>query len=851
MALGLLAARAASAQDGGAVALGELLAGLDVNARVLVIGAHPDDEDTQLIAWLARGQQVETAYLSLTRGDGGQNLIGNELGEALGVIRTEELLAARRIDGGRQYFGRAYDFGFSKSAEEAFQHWPREELLRDVVTVVRAFRPHVIVSIFSGTPRDGHGQHQVAGILAREAFEIAGDTIRVPRAATAMQGAWAPLKLYQSARFSPDSATISFNVGEYSALRGRSYAELAGESRSQHKSQGFGALERKGVVLDHLRRLASRVPAPEDPRDERSIFDGFTPTVANVRPLFVAQAQRLTLDALVAAIESARRATRLEQPSTAIEPLGRVLDVTARLLRQLPAASASRSEDRAIQGELASVQERARAAQLIAMGIRLEATVSRELVAVGDTIPVTIAVYNSGRAPVSVATVAVVGRAVRDDSLAERRELQPDSTGLWTLTVRADSVTSPAWLAAARDGDLFGHTVRARDETIERDAVVRAAVIIGGEQHRVQAPIVRRIADPVRGEVRRPLEVAPALSVTLERTVEYTPANTDVRRPVRVLLRSASSDTVTAQVTLGLPNGFRADSASRTVVLPALGVRWVTFSVRGRLRPGTHTLTATAHTEAGTFAAGYLPIEYEHIRPQKLYRPAVTRIEAVDVRLPAELQVAYVQGVGDNVAPMLEQLGVPLTMLDPTTLPVADLGRYSAIVIGPRAYQARDELVEFNPRLLEYVRGGGTMVVQYGQQEMTRRGTMPYSITFSRRPERVTVEAAPVRILDDEAPLLRTPNRITAGDFDGWVQERGLYMPSTFDERYQPLLELNDPGEPANRGALLVAPYGRGMYVYTSLSFFRQLPAGVPGAARLFVNLLGAGRNGAAANAGQ
>jgi hypothetical protein len=324
-----------------------------------------------------------------------------------------------------------------------------------------------------------------------------------------------------------------------------------------------------------------------------------------------------------------------------------------------------------------------------------------------------------------------------------------------------------------------------------------------------------------------------------------------LRRAVRVLLRSASPDTVAVQVSLGLPDGLRADSASRTVVMPALGVRSVTFSIRGRLRAGAHTLTATARTDAGTFTSGYSPIEYEHIRPRKLYRQAVTRIEAVDVQLPAQRQVAYVQGVGDNVAPALEQLGVPLTVLDPATLPVADLARYSAIVIGPRAYQARDELVEFNRRLLEYVRGGGTMVVQYGQQEMMRRGMMPYPITFSRRPERVTVEEAPVRILDDDAPLLRTPNRITSRDFDGWVQERGLYMPSTFDERYQPLLEVNDPGEPANRGALLVAPYGRGTYVYTTLSFFRQLPAGVPGAARLFVNLLGAGRNGVAANAGQ
>ncbi|HJU65562.1 MAG TPA: PIG-L family deacetylase, partial [Gemmatimonadaceae bacterium] len=826
-------------------------AGLDVNARVLVIGAHPDDEDTQLIAWLARGRHVETAYLSLTRGDGGQNLIGNELGEALGVIRTEELLAARRVDGGRQYFGRAYDFGFSKSADEAFEHWPREELLRDVVTVVRAFRPHVIVSIFSGTPRDGHGQHQVAGILAKEAFEISGDTARVPVRAAGLHPPWTPLKLYESARFSPDSATISFNVGEYSPLRGRSYAELAGESRSQHKSQGFGALERKGMVLDHLRRIASRVSASDDPRGERSIFDGITPTIARVRPLIPLEERRAVLDTLMLAIENTRRVTRLEQPRTAVEPLERVLEVLSRLSRMIPVVSVLRPEDLEISSALSTVRARANAARLTALGLQLEATIPREVVALGDTVPVSITLYNGSGVAVPVGRVSVLGQAVSADTMEVASTISADSAGRWTITIRGDSLTGPWWLAAPRRGDMFGNIMRAMDETVERQAFAEVAVTMDGGEQLLRAPIVRRFADPVRGELNRPLEVAPVLSVTLDRTVEYAPANTALQRPLRVMLRSASVDTVAVRVSLGLPNGLRADSASRTVVIPALGVRWVTFTVRGRLRPGAHTVTATAQTTAGSFTSGYLPIEYEHIRPQKLYRQAATRIEAVDVQLPARAQVAYVQGVGDNVAPMLEQLGVPVTSLDPATLPVADLARYSVIVIGPRAYQARDELVEFNPRLLEYVRAGGTLVVQYGQQEMTRRGIMPHPITFARRPERVTVEEAPIRILDPDAPVLRAPNRITTRDFEGWVQERGLYMPTTFDEHYQPVLELNDPGEPANRGALLVTPLGRGAYVYTTLSFFRQLPAGVPGAARLFVNLLGAGGNGVAASAGQ
>src|SRR5919205_3848835 len=283
-ALLIAAPRSSIAQERGAAALGELVSGLGVSARVLVIGAHPDDEDTRLITFLARGRHVETAYLSLTRGDGGQNLIGNELGEALGVIRTEELLAARRIDGAHQYFTRAYDFGFSKSAEEAYTHWPHDSLLKDVVTVVRAFRPHVIAAVFSGTPADGHGQHQVAGILAREAFDAATDTVRLPRSATAGLGGWTPLKFYRSTSYrNGEGATLKYNSGEYSSLLGESYAEVAAESRSQHKSQGFGALRRKGYMAGSVRREASRVGAPADAAQERSIFDGIDTTWARIR----------------------------------------------------------------------------------------------------------------------------------------------------------------------------------------------------------------------------------------------------------------------------------------------------------------------------------------------------------------------------------------------------------------------------------------------------------------------------------------------------------------------------------------------------------------------------------------
>ena len=290
------------AQDRGATALGSALQGIGNTMRVLMIGAHPDDEDTQVIAWLSRGRHVETAYLSLTRGDGGQNAIGNELGEALGVIRTEELLAARRVDGGKQFFTRAYDYGFSKNAEEAFTQWPHEELLRDVVTIVRAYRPHVIIGVFSGTPRDGHGQHQAAGILAREAYDLAADTVRIPRSASAGNGPWTVSKFYRGASFRRENATFSFNVGEYDPLLGKSYAEIAAISRSQHRSQAFGTLQPLGARLDFLQREHSRVPAPADAKAEQGLFDGIDTTWARHRREVKGAVALAALDSLPAAI---------------------------------------------------------------------------------------------------------------------------------------------------------------------------------------------------------------------------------------------------------------------------------------------------------------------------------------------------------------------------------------------------------------------------------------------------------------------------------------------------------------------------------------------------------------------
>ena len=832
-----------------AAELAELIRGLGVNTRVLVIGAHPDDEDTQLITWLARGRNVETAYLSLTRGDGGQNLIGNELGEALGVIRTEELLAARRIDGGHQYFTRAYDFGFSKSAEETYKHWPKDSILRDVVSVVRDFRPHVIVAVFTGTPRDGHGHHQVSGLLAREAFDLAGDSIRMPSSVTHGRRPWTPLKFYRSARFGGES-TYRFDVGEYSPLRGESYAEIAAESRSQHKSQAFGSLRRKGSIVDGVRLEASRVSKVVPGMTESSLFEGIDTTWARVRA-GVTAARRATLDSIPSAIAAVQRAYDPYAPQKMLAALNRVRHL-------IPTADSASDLD--ADGSLRELMTRARQALILASDIGVDVTVDHETWAEEEPIRVTTTVFNRDAA----AKMTVNASAAMPALHVAPKQIPPLGSAQFSDTIRDTVLTQPWWLKSPRVGDLFGVSIIARPEDQESSRHSGAiSADLDGVGLDFSRPIVYRFADPVKGEIDRPIAIVPAVSVTVDQPIEYVPANRPFDRVVRVELRSASNHPRTARVSLELPAGLTADSSSIEVGLPDYAgnfggegepqgfpggrsvpgnspIRTVEFRVHGALAEGRHRISAIAESEGRRYTNGYTLIEYDHIRPQRLFRDATIDLSAVNVQVAAGLKVAYIPGVGDNVAPMLEQLGIPLTVIQPANVAQADLSRFTAVVVGPRAYESSPALVAANPKLLDFARHGHTLVVQYGQFEMANPGIMPYPITIVRPGDRVTEEDAPVRITDPSSPILNSPNRIASSDWDGWVQERSLYMPRTHDDRYRTMLSMNDTGEPPKDGAILVAPLGDGTYVYTTLSLFRQLPAGVAGGARLFVNLLSA-----------
>lgn len=845
-----------SAQGRGAAALGEAIEGLGTTARVLMIGAHPDDEDTQLIAWLATGRHVETAYLSLTRGDGGQNLIGNQLGEQLGMIRTEELLAARRLDGGRQYFTRAFDFGFSKTLDETLQHWPKDSILEDAVAIVRAFRPQVIIAVFTGTPADGHGHHQYSGVIAREVFDAAADSVRFPAARLGGLRPWTPLKFYRLVR--GGGGTLNFNVGEYDPLRGETYSQIATVSRSQHRSQGQGALPQPGPRFSGVRLEISRVSDAKAP--EHGLFDGIDTSWARFKSLSLADSVRSAIDSLTPAQAAIVRAANRMDPSVLVAPLAAYVRLATRAAagascRTLevasgdPPACSSAMADLAL--SLGTTTRRATSALLDAAGIHIEATAPRELIAERDSAPVTIAVYNEGKTPVVLERASI---ATQRGEITAPRSILPDSAARQTLTYRAAAEPTVAWwLVRPRNGDTFvapappgfvaAQMVTGEDrlENSGVDAVLQIAAV---DVPVHTGPVVYRFADPARGEVRRPIAVVPEITVLLQHDLEYARANAPFDRTIAVSVRSAATTPRDVDVSLSLPTGLRADSAVRRVALKPNGSASLYFRVQGRLPAGRHRIKATATTGDETFDVGFVPIEYEHIRPQRYYRQSVMQLEAVNATF-ANLRLGYIRGVGDNVMPMLEELGLPVTELDPTTLPRTDLSRFTTIVLGTRAYEASPALAANNPLLMRFVRNGGTVVTQYGQAEYTQPGILPYPITLSRPADRVTDEHAAVRVIDPASPLLSAPNKIGENDFADWVQERALYMPHTFDKQYHALFSMNDPNEPPNDAAVLVAPIGKGTYVYTTLSFFRQLPAGNPGAARLFINLLSADQRAA------
>jgi len=816
-----------------------------VTTRVLMIGAHPDDEDSALLAWLAAGGHADAAYLSLTRGEGGQNFIGDERGDQLGVVRTEELLAARRADGAHQFFARAYDFGFSKSSDEALARWGRDSVLRDVVAVIRAYKPHIIISVWQGTPADGHGHHQAAGILAREAFNLAGDAAAMPASATSGLAPWAPAAIYtivfrRSATPVTTAGSVVIDAGEYDQVLGESYAQLAARGRSMHKSQEQGTPQRRGAEWHVLQRVGTDAHAHCAEAKMPTLFDCVDARWSRVRAELPPRA-RASVDSIEPTLAAARKAlggSPTATPDALVRDLATVNGIERRLL-----AAARTANDPDAAATLDIALRRSTRALAGAASIEVEAIAGSDLVAVGDSVPVRVAVRARDGIGMRVLTSSFGGTDVAPVAPVAGGPVAPRDSFTVEAQLHGARPTQPWWLAEGRSGDRYAApvgTIAADLRTPSATATVTGT--IAGDTVELTVPVVRRRTDPIEGDVEHPLAVVPAVSVAFERPIEYVRSGVAVDRNVHVVVRTARQSDAPIAVRLELPPGLTSQPVSQNV-LPAGGgrPRIASFHVTGTAGSGDLTVRAVATADGAEYSRGYVPVVYPHIEPRMVFSDARLALEGVSVKLPANTTIGYVKGATDDEPAALAQLGFDVQLLDPDTLADASLGHLGAIVIGPRAYARQPALVTNNRYLLDYVHGGGTLVVQFGREELRAPGLFPFPLTVSLgNQDRVTDETSPVAILDPTARVLNYPNRITSADFSGWTQERATYVPREFDPRYQTVLAVHDPGGPPMPGALLIAPYGRGTYIFCTLALFRQLPDAVPGAARLMANLLAA-----------
>lgn len=830
----------------GVVGVARALRGLGSVKRVLVIGAHPDDEDTALLTWLERGLGAEAAYLSLNRGEGGQNLIGPELGVGLGLVRTGELLAARELDGAGQFFTRAYDFGYSKSAEETFRFWPRDSLLADVVAVVRRFKPQVIVSIFSGTPRDGHGQHQAAGILARQAYDAAGDPRRFAEQLDAGLRPWTPLKLYRSSRFDRAAGTLEIETGTFDPLYGRSYHQIAMASRSQHRSQDMGRIESLGPQQTSVALLDSRAAAAEV-AVERSLFDGvdtsLTGMLAGIEERSLRSELASALDGYAERLQRAREALGGFETASVIAHLSGAL---GQLRCALERAHRAGTEAELVRFVLAEEERKLESALAAAAGVVVDAFAADDLVVPGQSLDLDVQVWNGGEQRVEVRRVTVRTPAGRETVAAGA--LSPATLERYDVrvTVPLDAgPTRPYFLRSPRLGAVYGWPADwdERGTPLGRAPLtVEAEIDIAGRTVRRAVEPVYRFADQARGEVRRPLFVVPAVSVLLEPGTLVWPLGRDGDLSFSVSLRGEAPGGVSGRVRLEVPNGWSVTPREAGFALGHPGsAATLEFQVGlpEDLDPDTYLISAVAETLDGqSYGEGYVVIDYPHVRRSLLFRQATARVEAFDLAVDPDLSVGYVPGAGDAVADAIAAMGIAVEVLDNRAVATGDLSAYDVIVLGIRTYETNTTLLAHNERFLDWARAGGTLISQYQQYTYFEGDYAPYSLDARRPHDRVSDELAPVTVLLPDHPAFSVPNRIGPRDFDDWVQERGLYFPYEWDARYRPLLETADPGEDPKRGGLLVAPLGDGVYVYTGLALFRQLPAGVPGAYRLLANLL-------------
>ncbi len=791
---------------------------------LLHIAAHPDDENTQLITYFAKARGYRTAYLSLTRGDGGQNEIGPEFDEKLGLARTQELLAARRLDGGRQFFTRAIDFGYSKSADETLRFWDRNEVLGDVVRVIRIFRPDVIVTRFSPSGGGTHGHHTASGMLGAEAFKLAGDPQAYPEQLQQGLTVWQPKRVVlNSGGFgrggggAPAANTIRMDIGGSDPVTGEGLGAIAGRSRGRHITQGFGSFGGRGGAGSGANEQ-SFSPLGGEPA-AKDLFDGVDTTWLRYGSVGT-EIGRLT----------ARAITEFKGGDPAAS---------------VPALFAIRAKLAALPGDPLVADKRAQLDHLVqaCLGLKVQATADRPEVSPGEKIDWKLSASMSAKTPVRWVATRLSTREISGPPVS--LTLSASARANVSEVVPVDTpLTQPYWLREEGAAGIF----RVDDPTMigraENPPSFPIEFVFEVHGEKLVIPVEGEgLEQTPKGERRRRVDVVSPVSLQFTADVAlFAPGSTKSVTVDVTAMRSGVQGTLRVLV----PAGWTVSPAVRIFMLEKAGEKLGSlFSVTAPAQPTAGRLAAHADVNGMLYSNQRSEIRYEHIPPQILQPPARARLLVLDVATRGQ-RVGYLPGAGDDVARAIEQLGYQVTMLAGADLTVEKLRGLDAVVIGVRAFNEREDLAANLPGLFAYVENGGTVIAQYNRPNglsATELGPYKLSIQGSAPQLRVTDERAPVSLLAPQHAILNLPNRIGPADFEGWFQERGAYFPSSWDEaRYEPVLAMSDPGEEPLKSSVLVAKHGKGYYVYTGIAFFRQLPAGVPGAYRLFANLVSLGK---------
>jgi LmbE family N-acetylglucosaminyl deacetylase len=862
--------------DTGATGLKEMLRRLHTTARLMHTVAHPDDEDGGMLTLESRGHGVSVLQLTLNRGEGGQNKLGSNLFDELGIIRTLELLAADRYYGVEQRFTRVADFGFSKTPEETFQKWGGHDIaLGDMVRVIRTFRPDVICTRFQGTPRDGHGHHQASGILTREAFRAAADPTRFPEQIREGLQPWQAKKLYMDNVRSGEDWSVQLETSQFDPLLGETYVQFAWKGLKHQLSQGAGAWTLpEGRRTSYYKLIDSAMPKPPAAdAHESDFFNGIDislPGLASrlgadaakapwLRPLLEAIAKTIA-DASAAADKNSQAAAKL---------LLHGLGLTGALIGKVEKSELSAIEKADLLADLRTKQEQFEQAANLALGLDLgvgpgtpdgrpmaetfstgDGDVLAAVITAGKSFLLMAKLHNGSSLPVDLKQFTLdVPHGWKSELFVDSvpKRLAPgDGCALtFRVTPPADAQLTKAFFHRNDpDTDAIYHIDDPQYQTLALPpppVIAHVQYSVYGEAGQIRS-VARTPMHDTRGNTwSMPLSVVPPFSVETSPGTQIIPAGADPSTELSVVIRSTESR-AKGTVHPEIPSGWKVEPQSATIEFDQSGEHASEFKVLpDGAKEARYSVRALLNSGGRNYDEGYSLVTRPDIGGFFYYQPALQRASVVDVKVPQDLKVGYIMGAGDDIPTVLRQVGLDVTVLTPDDVEHGNLSRFATIVLGIRAYDTRDEVKKNNQRLLNYVNNGGTLLVQYNTSpgDFNAGHYMPYPAQLSR--ERVTIEEAPVTILDPHSVALHYPNQITLHDFDGWVQERGLYFMDQWDPHYMPLLASNDPEQQPQKGGLLVAQYGKGYYIYTGYAFFRQLPFGVPGAIRLYVNLLSVG----------